>query len=121
MAAGLRLTDGVIDQAAISFFGMGPTPTRAKEVETQLIGQRVAELDLVEIGHQAVAGLEPPGDIHTLMAGPEGMTTLFVTDGVLQFFDADDRLDHEDNVFSRYQGYIDHCRDHGLEPVDLAF
>src|SRR5262249_4407217 len=38
---------------------------------------------------------EPPGDIHTLRAGPEGMLTLFVTDGVLQFFDDDDRLDHE--------------------------
>jgi quercetin dioxygenase-like cupin family protein len=64
---------------------------------------------------------EPPGDIHTLVAGPEGMTTLFVTDGVLQFFDEHDRLDHEDNAFSRYQGYVDHCHAHDLEMVDLTF
>ena len=64
---------------------------------------------------------EPPGDIHTLEAGPEGMTTLFVTDGVLQYFDSDDRVDHEDNVFSRYEGYVRHCRQHGIPLVDLAY
>ncbi len=64
---------------------------------------------------------EPPGDIHTLIAGPEGMTTLFVTDGVLQYFDRDDNLDHEDNVFTRYQGYIAHCAHLGIEPLDLVY
>jgi quercetin dioxygenase-like cupin family protein len=64
---------------------------------------------------------EPPGDIHTLVAGDEGMTTLFVTDGVLQFFDADGGLDHEDNVFTRYLAYVDHCERNGLEVVDLRF
>jgi carbon-monoxide dehydrogenase medium subunit len=69
VAAGLRLSDdGVIDKVAISFFGMGPTPTRAHAVEAQLIGQRVAELDLVAVGHEAVLGLEPPGDIHASSA-----------------------------------------------------
>lgn len=64
---------------------------------------------------------EPPGDIHTLVAGDEGMTTLFVTDGVLQFFGDGDELDHEDTVFTRYQGYVDHCEAHGLPVVDLSF
>lgn len=64
---------------------------------------------------------EPPGDIHTLQTGEEGMTTFFVTEGVLQFFGADGRLDHEDTVFTRYQGYVAHCERHGIEVVDLLF
>lgn len=64
---------------------------------------------------------EPPGDIHTLQTGPEGMTTVFVTDGVLQFFGADGELDHEDTVFTRYQGYVEHCARNGLEVVDLVY
>ncbi|MCW2522248.1 MAG: xanthine dehydrogenase family protein subunit, partial [Frankiales bacterium] len=68
VAAGLRLNDGVIDKVSIGFFGMGPTPTRAHELEAQLIGQRAADLDLVAVGQQAVVGLEPPGDIHASSA-----------------------------------------------------
>ncbi len=64
---------------------------------------------------------EPPGDIHTLVSGPDGMTTLFVTDGVLQYFDDNDVLTREDNVFTRYKGYIDYCASNGLEPVDLRY
>jgi quercetin dioxygenase-like cupin family protein len=64
---------------------------------------------------------EPPGDVHTLLAGPEGMTTLFVTDGVLQYFDAGDRVEHEDNVFTRYDGYLRHCERHGIEVADLVY
>ena len=64
---------------------------------------------------------EPPGDIHTLVAGPEGMTTVFVTDGVLQFFADDGTIDHEDNVFTRYQGYVEHCAANGLVPLDLVY
>ena len=56
-----------------------------------------------------------------LVAGPEGMTTLFVTDGVLQFFDDAGDLDHEDTVFSRYQLYLDHCAAVGREVVDLVY
>jgi 2,4'-dihydroxyacetophenone dioxygenase len=64
---------------------------------------------------------EPPGDIHTLATGPEGMTTVFVTDGVLQFFGDDDVVDHEDTVFTRYQGYVDHCARLGRDVVDLSY
>jgi len=64
---------------------------------------------------------EPPGDIHTLEAGPEGMTTLFVTDGVLQYFDEDGGIDHEDNVFTRYHAYVTHCAAHGIAVADLIY
>jgi 2,4'-dihydroxyacetophenone dioxygenase len=65
---------------------------------------------------------EPPGDIHTLATdADEGMTAVFVTDGVLQFFDADGGLDHEDTVFTRYQGYVDHCERLGIDVVDLVY
>jgi carbon-monoxide dehydrogenase medium subunit len=68
VAAGLQLNEGVIERVAIGFFGMGPTPTRAHDLEKELVGQRVAELDLVAVGHQAVLGLEPPSDIHATSA-----------------------------------------------------
>ena len=64
---------------------------------------------------------EPPGDVHTLLAGPQGMTTLFVTDGVLQYFDESGQVHHEDNVFTRYQGYVEHCARIGIDPVDLIY
>jgi 2,4'-dihydroxyacetophenone dioxygenase len=64
---------------------------------------------------------EPPGDVHTLEAGPEGMTTLFVTDGVLQYFDESEGVVREDTVFTRYEGYLRHCEANGIPLVDLVY
>ena len=64
---------------------------------------------------------EPPGDIHTLASGPDGKPTLFVTDGVLQFFDGSGGIDHEDNVFTRYEMYMRYCTENGIEVIDLLY
>lgn len=64
---------------------------------------------------------EPPGDIHTLQAGKEGMTTLFVTDGVIQYVDEHDETYREDNVFSRHEMYQIFCEQNGYDVVDLCY
>jgi carbon-monoxide dehydrogenase medium subunit len=56
--------DGTIERAAIALFGMGSTPLRAPAAEAGLVGRAGSPDELAEVGHLAVAGLEPPGDVH---------------------------------------------------------
>ena len=65
---------------------------------------------------------EPPGDIHTLVVeGAEEMLTLFVLEGVIQYLDDDDQLIYQDDVFTKLERYLNHCRDNGIEPLDLRY
>ena len=66
---GVTVADGKISRAAISLFGMGPVPLRARAAEAQLVGAQVSGdgatgLDLTEVGQAAVAGIDPPSDVH---------------------------------------------------------
>jgi hypothetical protein len=49
------------------------------------------------------------------------MTTLFVISGSIQYLGPGDEIVAQDDVQSMARLYLDHCRAHGLEPVDLAF
>jgi carbon-monoxide dehydrogenase medium subunit len=65
VACGVRVDDdGTIDRATIGLFGMGSTPVVAPAAVEALVGQVPRALDTEEIGTIAVAGLEPPDDIH---------------------------------------------------------
>lgn len=65
---------------------------------------------------------EPPGDVHTLVVdGDEGMTTLFILEGTVQYLDENDNLLYQDDVFRKMQYYLDYCKTQGIEPVDLCF
>ena len=65
---------------------------------------------------------EPPGDIHTLVVdGAEEMITLFILEGSVQYLDDDDRLIHQDDVFSKLERYLSFCEQEGIEPRDLRF
>jgi hypothetical protein len=65
---------------------------------------------------------EPPGDIHTLIVDdPEGMTTLFVLEGVVQYLNDDDSIKYQDDLFSKMERYYHYCREQGIEPVELRF
>ena len=64
---------------------------------------------------------EPPGDIHTLVVDEDEMMTLFIIEGVIQYIDDDDNLIYQDDVFSKLERYLKHCRDHGIEPKDLRY
>ena len=65
VACGVQLDgDDTVTRAAIALFGMGSTPVRAAEAEDALVGQRPDGDALAEVGRLAVAGLDPPEDIH---------------------------------------------------------
>jgi hypothetical protein len=64
---------------------------------------------------------EPPGDVHTLeVLGDEAMVTLFCVEGLIQYLDDDDVIVQQDDLRSRRQAYLDHCRAHGIEPKALT-
>jgi carbon-monoxide dehydrogenase medium subunit len=64
---GVRVQDGRLGKLAIGLTGMGSVPVRATEVEHALTGVPVGDIDLTDVGAQAVAGLQPSADVH---AGP---------------------------------------------------
>jgi carbon-monoxide dehydrogenase medium subunit len=65
-ACGVRVDDGRVTRAAVGLFGMGGAPVRAGLAEQALAGADVGcgAVDLLGIARDAVAGLEPPSDIH---------------------------------------------------------
>ncbi len=67
-AVGLQVRGGTVVRAAIALFGMASVPVRAPRAEAALVGADVAGLDLAGIGHEAVAGLDPPEDLHASSA-----------------------------------------------------
>ncbi|WP_306320022.1 MULTISPECIES: xanthine dehydrogenase family protein subunit M [unclassified Streptomyces] len=65
-AVALRVgTDGHIDRCAIGLFGLGPTASRARTAEAQLIGADPVEVSPDDIGGAATEDLESvPSDLH---------------------------------------------------------
>ncbi len=65
---------------------------------------------------------EPPGDIHTLVVdGTEGMQTLFILEGVIQYLDDDDNIIYQDDVFTKMERYLNFCQAQNIEPLDLRY
>ncbi|HXV43047.1 MAG TPA: 2,4'-dihydroxyacetophenone dioxygenase family protein [Anaerolineae bacterium] len=65
---------------------------------------------------------EPPGDIHTLVVdGAEGMQTLFILEGVIQYLDDDDNIIYQDDVFTKMERYLNFCREQKIEPLNLRY
>jgi len=63
--AGLvTVRDGRIVRAGIAWFGMGPTPIKARRVEGALVGQPVADLDVHGLAELAIADTAPFDDHH---------------------------------------------------------
>ncbi|MEQ8718409.1 MAG: xanthine dehydrogenase family protein subunit M [Acidimicrobiales bacterium] len=54
---------GVVTDAAIALFGVGPTPVRAASAEEALVGTG-PDADLGEIGRLALSGVDPNDDVH---------------------------------------------------------
>ncbi len=64
LAAAVAQRDGVVDDAGLAFFSVGPTPIRLAEAEDALRG-RALDADAIADAVAAVAaGLEPPADVH---------------------------------------------------------
>ena len=51
----------------------------------------------------------------------EGMVTLFILEGVVQYLDDDDRVISQDDVFTKLERYLACCREQGIEPVELRY
>ncbi|CAK7287913.1 MULTISPECIES: 2,4'-dihydroxyacetophenone dioxygenase family protein [Streptomyces] len=65
---------------------------------------------------------EPPGDVHTLTTDdPEGMTTLFIMNGVMRFLDDKDQLIDQHDCYYYLDQYVRYCRSQGFEPDSRLF
>lgn len=58
---------------------------------------------------------EPPGDIHTLITEDEEVITLFILGGSLQYFDQDNVVIGQDDIFTVLKKYRDYCDENGIE------
>jgi carbon-monoxide dehydrogenase medium subunit len=64
LVGALVVEGGTITRAGIAWFGMGPTPIKARAAEAALIGQAVASLDAGHIAELAISDTAPFDDHH---------------------------------------------------------
>ena len=64
LVGALATSNGRVSRAGLAWFGMGPTPIKAKQAEAALMGQAVADLDLQAIAELAIADTAPFDDRH---------------------------------------------------------
>jgi carbon-monoxide dehydrogenase medium subunit len=64
LVGALTIEGGKIARAGIAWFGMGPTPIKARQAEAALVGQPIAGLDVDRIAELAVADTAPFDDHH---------------------------------------------------------
>jgi carbon-monoxide dehydrogenase medium subunit len=60
----LAVENGRVSRAGITWFGMGPTPMKARRAEAALSGQPVSGLDIQSIAELAIADAAPLDDRH---------------------------------------------------------
>jgi carbon-monoxide dehydrogenase medium subunit len=60
----ITLAQGKIDRVGIAWFGMGPTPVKARQAEAALAGQTPKSIDVNAIAELAVADTDPFEDHH---------------------------------------------------------
>ncbi|MEO5587348.1 MAG: xanthine dehydrogenase family protein subunit M [Novosphingobium sp.] len=64
LVGALHLDGGKIERAVLAWFGMGPTPIKARQAEQALIGQSIAAIDADRIADLAVGDTDPFEDHH---------------------------------------------------------
>jgi carbon-monoxide dehydrogenase medium subunit len=64
MVGALVRDGGSISRAGLAWFGMGPTPIKARQAEAALVGKALADLDPQRIAELAVADTAPFDDHH---------------------------------------------------------
>jgi carbon-monoxide dehydrogenase medium subunit len=60
----VQVADGKIARAGLAWFGMGPTPIKARQAENALTGAALSDIDPQAIAELAVADTEPFDDQH---------------------------------------------------------
>lgn len=58
---------------------------------------------------------EPPGDIHTLLTEDEEVITLFILSGTLQYFDDENQITGQDDIYTVLHKYREHCVNNGIQ------
>ena len=64
MVGAISTEDGKLVRAGLAWFGMGPTPIRAKAAEQMLLGQPLDDLDAQRVADSAMADTAPFDDHH---------------------------------------------------------
>lgn len=64
LVGAIAIEGGRIVRAGLAWFGMGPTPIKARQAEAALLGQSVAGLDARAIADLAIADADPFDDLH---------------------------------------------------------
>jgi len=64
VAAAVKVTNGTIEAARVGLANMGPTPVRARAVESALQGVPATREALGEAAAHAADGTQPPSDLH---------------------------------------------------------
>ena len=64
MVGAFCVVDGKIARAGFAWFGMGPTPIRAKAAEQMLLGQSLDRIDPQAVAERAIADTTPFDDHH---------------------------------------------------------
>ena len=64
LVGAVHVDNGRIAQAGLAWFGMGPTPVKARQAEVALVGQAVGDVDAAGIAELAVADTDPFDDHH---------------------------------------------------------
>jgi carbon-monoxide dehydrogenase medium subunit len=64
LVGAVHVEGGKIARAGLAWFGMGPTPIKARQAEAALLGQAVGDIDAAAIAELAVADTAPFEDSH---------------------------------------------------------
>ena len=64
LTGALAVQEGRITRASIAWFGMGPTPMKARQVESALVGQSIDRLDARALADLAIDDTSPFDDQH---------------------------------------------------------
>jgi carbon-monoxide dehydrogenase medium subunit len=64
LVGALTVSGGKIARAGLAWFGMGPTPIKARQAEQALIGQSLDGLDVAGVADLAIADTDPFDDHH---------------------------------------------------------
>jgi carbon-monoxide dehydrogenase medium subunit len=62
LVGALSVEQGKVSRAGVAWFGMGPTPVKARQAEKAILGQSVSELNAKDIAALAVADTDPFDD-----------------------------------------------------------
>jgi len=64
LVGALTVTNGKIARAGLAWFGMGPTPIKAKAAEQMLLGRELGEIDSQAVAERAISDTAPFDDHH---------------------------------------------------------